>query len=103
MLAHELRNPLAPIRSAIAILHREGSDDPTLVRMRDVIDRQVQHMTRLIDDLLDVSRITQGKINLKPEPVDVGVVVRQALETTMPMINTRRHRSSSAFPTSRCT
>ena len=65
ILAHELRNPLAPIRSAIAILQRHGSDDPMLVKMREVIDRQVQHMTRLIDDLLEVSRITQGKFDLK--------------------------------------
>jgi len=60
ILAHELRNPLAPIRSAIMILQRQGSDDPMLVKMRQVIDRQVQHMTRLIDVLLEVSRITQG-------------------------------------------
>ena len=91
ILAHELRNPLAPIRSAIMILQREGSDDPMLVKMRQVIDRQVQHMTRLIDDLLEVSRITQGKINLKLEPVDVAVVARQAVETTMPEITARGH------------
>ena len=72
ILAHELRNPLAPIRSAIAILQRHGSDDPMLVKMREVIDRQVQHMTRRINDLLEVSRITQGKFDLKLERVDVG-------------------------------
>ena len=91
ILAHELRNPLAPIRSAIAILQRNGSDDPMLIKMRQVIDRQVQHMTRLIDDLLEVSRITQGKFDLKRESVDVGAVVRQAVETTMPEITARNH------------
>jgi signal transduction histidine kinase len=98
ILGHELRNPLAPIRVAIAILQRYGPDDPAQVRMRDLIDRQVQHMTRLIDDLLDVSRITQGKINLKPAPLDVGVVARQALETNMPMINTRKHQVVASIP-----
>jgi len=98
ILGHELRNPLAPIRVAIAILQRHGPDDPMLVRMRDLIDRQVQHMTRLIDDLLDVSRITQGKINLKPEPVDVGVIARQAVETNLPVINTRGHQIAVSVP-----
>ena len=91
ILAHELRNPLAPIRSAIMILQREGSDDPMLTKMRQVIDRQVQHMTRLIDDLLEVSRITQGKIDLKLEPLDIAVIARQAVETTMPEISARNH------------
>ena len=91
ILAHELRNPLAPIRSAIMILQRQGSDDPMLVKMRQVIDRQVQHMTRLIDDLLEVSRITQGKIDLKLEPLDIAVIARQAVETTMPEISARNH------------
>ena len=92
ILAHELRNPLAPIRMATAILQRQGPPDPILVRMRDVIDRQVQHMTRLIDDLLDVSRITQGKINLKPEPVDMVLVARRAVETNQSSIVARAHR-----------
>jgi signal transduction histidine kinase len=91
ILAHELRNPLAPIRYAIAILQRHGPSDPTLTRMRDLIDHQVVHMTRLIDDLLDVSRVTQGKINLKPEPLDLAVVVRRAVETNLPLVRTRRH------------
>ncbi|MGH8241979.1 MAG: response regulator [Steroidobacteraceae bacterium] len=98
ILAHELRNPLAPIRAAIAILQRQGSDDPLLKKMRQTIDRQVQHMTRLIDDLLDVSRVTQGKINLKLEPVDIGAIVRQAVETHMPEIGARGHRLAVSAP-----
>jgi signal transduction histidine kinase len=91
ILAHELRNPLAPIRTAVAILQRNGTQDPTLVRMREVIERQALHMTRLIDDLLDVARITQGKINLRPEPAEVGAAARRAVELNMPAIEARRH------------
>ena len=98
ILAHELRNPLAPIRTAITVLQRQGSGDPALTRMRDVIDRQVQHMTRLVDDLLDVSRITQGKINLKRDVVDVGTVARQALETNQPVISARGHHVVVSIP-----
>ncbi len=91
ILAHELRNPLAPIRTAVAILQRNGPVDPTLVRMRDVIERQALHMTRLIDDLLDVARITQGKINLRREPADVVAAARRAVEAHMPAIEARGH------------
>jgi signal transduction histidine kinase len=98
ILGHELRNPLAPIRTAIGVLQRHVPPDPLLVRMRDVIDRQVLHMTRLIDDLLDVSRITQGKINLKREPVDIGAIARQALETNSPAIAARGHHVTASIP-----
>jgi signal transduction histidine kinase len=91
ILAHELRNPLAPIRTAVAILQRNGTRDPTLVRMRDVIERQAQHMTRLIDDLLDVARITQGKINLRREPADVAAAARRAVEAHMHALEARSH------------
>jgi signal transduction histidine kinase len=91
ILAHELRNPLAPIRTAVAILKRSGPADPTLTRMRDVIERQALHMTRLIDDLLDVARITQGKINLRREPTDVVAAVRRAVEAHLPEIEARSH------------
>jgi PAS domain S-box-containing protein len=83
-LAHELRNPLAPIRNAVMVLNMRGSGDPTLQSMRDIIDRQVGHMARLIDDLLDVSRITRGKLELRREPVTLAAVVEQALETSRP-------------------
>jgi signal transduction histidine kinase len=94
ILGHELRNPLAPIRNAVEILKRLGPPDPTLNRMRDMIDRQAQHMTRLVDDLLDVSRISRGKINLRLEPIDLALVVKRALEVSLPAIESRRHEVS---------
>jgi signal transduction histidine kinase len=84
ILGHELRNPLAPIRNAIELLQRRDTDDPTVARMREVIDRQVRHLTRLVDDLLEISRITRGKISLKNEPLDLGSLVRRAVEANEP-------------------
>src|SRR5262245_12807327 len=69
MLAHELRNPLAPIRNAVSLMRMKAFSDPQLLMSRDVIDRQLSQLTRLVDDLLDVSRITRGKINLNPEVI----------------------------------
>jgi PAS domain S-box-containing protein len=98
MLAHELRNPLAPIRNAVQIMRLLGSADPQLEQARDMIARQVQHMTRLVDDLLEVSRITRGKIKLQKEPVDLVAVVGRALETTRPLIEARKHKVTVSFP-----
>src|SRR3989442_2462848 len=92
MLAHELRNPLAPIRNAVAILRRLGAPEPRLQAARDMIDRQVTHMARLLDDLLDVSRVTRGKITLAPARLDVREVVRHAVETTRPLMEQRAHQ-----------
>jgi CheY-like chemotaxis protein len=92
MLAHELRNPLAPIRNAVQLLRFLGSDQPQLAAIRDMIDRQVNQMVRLVDDLLDISRITRGKIRLQMEPVDLGTVVLQAVETSRPLIDARKQR-----------
>jgi signal transduction histidine kinase len=92
ILGHELRNPLAPIRYAVEILKRVEGPDPILARMRDQIDRQAQHMTRLVDDLLDVARITRGKINLDCKSVDLCTLVKQAVETNLPAIDGRGHR-----------
>ena len=75
MLAHELRNPLAPIRNAVQILRMRGATEPGLEAVRDMIDRQVEQLVRLVDDLLDISRITGGKIQLQMEPVDVAAVI----------------------------
>src|SRR5262249_21734235 len=74
MLAHELRNPLAPIRNAVYILRQRGQVEPALQNVREIIDRQVQQLVRLVDDLLDISRITSGKIRLQTESVDLEAV-----------------------------
>jgi signal transduction histidine kinase len=91
VLAHELRNPLAPIRNAVEIMRRSALTDPQLAWSRDVVERQVKHLTRLVDDLLDVSRITRGNINLSREPVAVSTVVARAIETIQPLIAEQRH------------
>jgi signal transduction histidine kinase len=91
MLAHELRNPLAPIRTAVQLLRLTKPTEEGWVRARDIIDRQVEHLVCLIDDLLDVSRITRGMITLQREPVLVGAVVARAIETTRPTIDASRH------------
>ena len=98
-LSHELRNPLAPIRSAVEVLRHGGSGPSELSVSRDMIDRQVTHMTRLIDDLLDVGRITQNKVELRKETIDMGDMVRQAVETARPLLEERRHRLSLELPT----
>ena len=97
-LAHELRNPLAPITNAVEILKRLGPQDPNLMSAREMIDRQVNHMVHLVDDLLDVSRITLGKIQLQKRPIDVAEVVQQALDTSGPLIDARRHDLQVILP-----
>jgi PAS domain S-box-containing protein len=92
MLAHELRNPLAPIRNAVTIMQLETLSSPTLRNCRDVIDRQLTHVTRLVDDLLDVGRLTTGKINLRKELLRFSDVVARAVETVRPTMEARRHR-----------
>jgi PAS domain S-box-containing protein len=87
MLAHELRNPLAPIRNAVQVLDAIGSQLPQARRSRDAIERQVAHMSRIIDDLLDVSRIARDKIELRREAVDLCQVVRHALEDEAPPLD----------------
>ena len=98
MLAHELRNPLAPIRNALQILRMEGADPTTLGQVRDMAERQVQHLTRLVDDLLDVSRINSGKIRLRKEPVALSAVIGSAVETSRPLIESRRHELTVIYP-----
>src|SRR5260221_1570456 len=80
MLAHELRNPLAPIRNAVGVLKAVDSQEPMLVKVRDMIDRQVTHMVRLVDDLLDTSRLARGKILLRRERLDLTSLVRDTVE-----------------------
>jgi PAS domain S-box-containing protein len=86
MLAHELRNPLAPIRNSLALLENAGRSDPMVERVCGILERQVGHMVRLVDDLMEVSRITRGKIELRLERVQLQEAIRIALETSEPLI-----------------
>ena len=90
LLGHELRNPLAPIMTALQVMKLRG--DTTSERERAMIERQVRHVSRLVDDLLDVSRITQGKLELRKAPVEFDAVLAQAIEWAGPLIEQRFHR-----------
>ncbi|HUG54553.1 MAG TPA: PAS domain S-box protein [Vicinamibacteria bacterium] len=90
MLGHELRNPLAPIRNAVALLSARKSADATVAWAHGLIERQVGHLSRLVDDLLDISRITSGKIVLQREVIDLAAVVGAAVEATRPFLEQRR-------------
>lgn len=98
MLGHELRNPLAPIRNAVATLRARGIGDPHLQKAREVIERQAVHMTRLVDDLLDVSRITSGRIGLRKSTVDLAAAVRNAVETARPAMEAQGHTLDLELP-----
>src|SRR5689334_3217520 len=98
MLAHELRNPLAPISNAVHILRVSDGEADKLAWARELIARQLKQLVRLVDDLLDVSRITRGKIELKIEAVDVGQVAAAAIETSKPNIDGNRHTLSIQLP-----
>jgi PAS domain S-box-containing protein len=98
MLAHELRNPLAPIRNAVQIIRLKGSAEPMVGQAREMIERQVDHLVRLVDDLLDVSRITRGKINLRREPVELAQIIAAAVESSRPLIDARFHELQVEAP-----
>jgi PAS domain S-box-containing protein len=98
VLAHELRNPLAPMRNGIAILRAKGLPNPELKWARDVIERQIDQMTHLIDDLLDMSRIRSGKIQLQRERVELDRVVHGAIEASRPLIDQYDHQLTVALP-----
>jgi PAS domain S-box-containing protein len=102
-LAHELRNPLAPIRNAVAILGRKGTLDPELVWSREVIDRQAEQMSRIIDDLLDIARIASGKLRVRKERIALERAIDMALETSRPHLNAAGHRLSVLLPSERVT
>ena len=97
-LAHELRNPLAPIRNSVAALRLAKIDDPQLRRTGAIIERQVQQMARLLDDLLDVSRITHDKLELRREPVTIQTVLNMAVETSQPNIDEKSQTLSLTLP-----
>ena len=98
MLAHELRNPLAPISNAAQIMKVQGLNGPNFDWSVKVIEDQVKHMTRMVDDLLDVSRITRGKVVLQKEPVELETVVSLAVEASRPLIEDYQHRLTVALP-----
>ncbi len=98
MLAHELRNPLAPIRTAVQLLRLKELPEAQRATSRDIIERQVEHLVSLIDDLLDVSRITRGMIALAREPVLVAAIVARAVETVRPAIDARGHELVLEMP-----
>jgi two-component system, chemotaxis family, CheB/CheR fusion protein len=92
LLAHELRNPLAPLRNATQIMRRSEPQSAEASTARDVIDRQVATLSRLVDDLVDAAHISRGHVKLRTQPVDLQQIVRQALATTQPLMESRRHR-----------
>jgi signal transduction histidine kinase len=98
MLSHELRNPLAPIRNAVEVMRRVAPPDSKLTMAREVVDRQVTLLARLVEELLDVSRISQGKITLKREPVDLARVIAHSVETSRPLIDARNQTFTVAAP-----
>jgi signal transduction histidine kinase len=98
MLAHELRNPLAPIQNAIPILKHFGSEQPPLLQATQIIERQAQYARRLVEDLLDISRISQGKLSLQKQPLELAEVVAHAIEASRPLMEARRHTLSVSVP-----
>ncbi len=87
MLGHELRNPLAPMATALQLMRLRGAPS----REQDVLERQVKHLTRLVDDLLDISRVTRGRIDLQKQPIELYEVVAQAMEIAEPMLGQRQN------------
>ena len=91
-LAHELRNPLAPIRSGLDVLKLAGTDSAKAAQVRALMARQVDHLVRLVDDLLEVSRVSRGLIELRKERIDLARVVNDSVAAIRPLIDERRHR-----------
>ena len=98
ILAHELRNPLAPIRNSLQILRLGSQTDPATDQVAEMMERQVNHMVRLVDDLMEVSRITRGKIELRKESVEVAAILRSAVETSRPVIDSAGHQLAISLP-----
>lgn len=98
-LAHELRNPLAPIRNSVELLRLAGDTVPMAQKLADVLGRQVSHMVRLVDDLLEISRITRGTIELRRCPVELAAIITTAIETSRPLIEAGQHQLELVLPT----
>ena len=98
MLSHELRNPLAPITNAVQLLRLQKNEDQLQHQARTIIERQVGQLTRLVDDLLEVSRITTGRIHLQQERIALNGIVERAVETARPLMNQRRHELTVSLP-----
>ena len=98
MLAHELRNPLAPMVNALEVMRLRQDQDPVQQRARSAMERQVRHMAHLVNDLLDVSRISTGKVTLRQEPVALADIVQQAVETSRPLITERNQHLTLDLP-----
>jgi PAS domain S-box-containing protein len=98
ILAHELRNPLAPIRTALHVLKTPQTPSDEAAAMREVIERQLEHLVRLVDDLLDVSRILRGKIELRPQTLTVADLFSRAVETVQPLLDESGHQFSVRLP-----
>lgn len=98
MLAHELRNPLAPVRNALHIMRMPGVDADTVRLARDLMDRQTSHLVRMVDDLLDVSRIMRNRVELRKERLDLASVFTAAVETARPLIDAQGHQLSVSLP-----
>jgi PAS domain S-box-containing protein len=97
-LSHELRNPLAPMRSALEVLKLRSSSDPRTNQILDVFDRQLRHMTHLVDDLMEISRVTQGRMELRCAPVELGGIVRAAAEDVREIVARHSHHLSVTLP-----
>ncbi len=98
-LAHELRNPLAPVRTAVDLIKKKPSTDPDITRAREVIDRQTTLMTRLLDDLMDVGRIAHDRLVLRQQRVELGSLIRGAIETSGPLLERSKHELHLSVPT----
>ncbi|WP_435021886.1 ATP-binding protein [Tundrisphaera sp. TA3] len=98
ILAHELRNPLAPIRNGLQIMKRAGDDRGAIDEARVLMERQVSHMVRLIDDLMDVSRITRGKLELRRERADLATIIGNAVDACRPLVDSAGHELSVSLP-----
>ena len=97
-LGHELRNPLAPLLTGLQLIKLAGVQDPAAARVTAVMERQISHLVRLVDDLLEVSRITRGVIDLQKEPLDLASIVRSAIDTSRPAVDAARHELTVDVP-----